>query len=246
MSLGAEQIAEYREKGHLTVSDVFPHNRVDAAIADAETWSRELLAAMPEADKAWYLDGNVGSDAVLRKIDQPVFHREVFRRLARDPALVAMVEDLIGPELSVYFSQVFMKPARGGGPKPAHQDNAYFGPNDIEGLVSVWVALDDADEGNGCLFYADGSHREPVHEHITPEGEPFNLQLTEAILATYSMTATPVPKGGVSFHHGNVFHQSSTNRSERPRRAVAMHYVNGTTIFDHPAWPFDAGMVVKI
>ncbi len=96
------------------------------------------------------------------------------------------------------------------------------------------------------MFYADGSHREPVQEHTAPEGEPFNLQLTEAILANYPMTAAPVPKGGVSFHHGGVYHQSSANRSERPRRAVSMHYVNGTTTFDHPAWPFDAGMVVKI
>ncbi len=219
---------------------------MDAAIADAETWSRALLAAMSEADKAWYLDGNLGGEAILRKIDQPVFHREVFRRLARDPGLVAMVRDLIGPGPSVYFSQAFMKPARGGGPKPAHQDNAYFGPNDAEGLVTVWVALDDADEGNGCLFYADGSHRGPVQKHAAPEGEPFNLQLTEAVLAKYPMTAAPVPKGGVSFHHGNVYHQSPVNRSERPRRAVSMHYVNGTTTFDHPAWPFDAGMVVEV
>ncbi len=246
MSLGAKRITEYREKGHLTVSAVFPAGRVDAAIADAEAWSRELLAKMPEADKAWYIDGGVAGAAVLRKIDQPVFHREVFRELARDPALVAMVHDLIGPNLGVYFSQVFMKPARGGGAKPAHQDNAYFGPNDTEGLVTVWVALDDADEGNGCLFYADGSHREPVQEHTAPEGEPFNLQLPEAILANYPMTAAPVPKGGVSFHHGGVYHQSSANCSERPRRAVSMHYVNGTTTFDHPAWPVDTGMVVKI
>jgi ectoine hydroxylase-related dioxygenase (phytanoyl-CoA dioxygenase family) len=246
MNLSAEQIAEYREKGHLTVSGVFPPGQVDAAIADAEAWSRELLAKMSEADKAWYVDGNLEGAAVLRKIDQPVFCREVFRELARDPALVAMVHDLIGLELSVYFSQVFMKPARGGGPKPAHQDNAYFGPNDTEGLVTVWVALDDADEANGCLFYADGSHREPVQEHAAPEAEPFNLQLAQAVLAKYPMTAALVPKGGVSFHHGNVYHQSSVNCSERPRRAVTMHYVNGTTTFDHPAWSFDPGMAVKI
>ena len=61
-----------------------------------------------------------------------------------DPALVALVEQLIGPGVSVYFSQIFFKPPEGGGPKPAHQDNFYFGPTDPEGMVTAWIALDDA------------------------------------------------------------------------------------------------------
>ena len=50
--------------------------------------------------------------------------------MARSQALVSLVEALIGPGVSVYFSQIFFKPPEGGGPKPAHQDNFYFGPTD--------------------------------------------------------------------------------------------------------------------
>jgi phytanoyl-CoA hydroxylase len=51
------------------------------------------------------------------------------------------VEALIGPGVDVYFSQIFFKPPEGGSPKPAHQDNWYAGPNNVEGLVTAWIAL---------------------------------------------------------------------------------------------------------
>ena len=73
----------------------------------------------------------------------------------------SMVESIIGPGVSVYFSQIFFKPPEGGGPKPAHQDNYYFGPNDPEGVVTAWVALDDATLENGCLYFGEGTQPRP-------------------------------------------------------------------------------------
>ena len=135
------------------------------------------------------------------------------RQLARDPRLVGQVESLLGPGVSVYFSQIFFKPPEGGGPKPAHQDNFYFGPTDIEGVVTAWIALDDATLENGCLYFGDGTNLGPVYPHFAPEGEPFNLQLPATVLDKQPMTPAPVRKGGVSFHHGNTFHQSGPNHS---------------------------------
>ena len=109
----------------------------------------------------------------------------------------------------MYFSQIFFKPPEGGGPKPAHQDNFYFGPNDEEGVVTAWVALDDATLENGCLHFGEGTNHGPVYAHEAPPGEPYNLQLPAALLARQPMSPAPVRRGGVSFHHGNTFHQSA-------------------------------------
>ena len=150
-----------------------------------------------------------------------------------------IVESIIGPGVSVFFSQIFFKAPEGGGPKPAHQDNFYFGPNDPEGVVTAWVALDDATLENGCLYFGDGTNRGPVYTHGAPADEPFNLQLPAAILQRQPMSPAPVTSGGVSFHHGNTFHQSAPNLSTRWRRACALHYVNAHTFFEHPALPYD-------
>ena len=244
--LSAAQLARYREDGHLTVPGVFKAEEVAAALADLEAWSAAELKRMSPAERAWYVDRGVPGLPVLRKLDQPVARRPLFRQLAAKPSLLAMVEQLIGPGLVVYFSQVFFKPPGGGGPKPVHQDNFYFGPNAPDGLVTVWLALDDATVENGCLHYADGSNRGPVLAHEAPADRPFDLQIPEDVAAGFAMTPAPVPRGGISFHHGNTLHQSADNNSSRWRRACAMHYVSAGTRFVNPALDYDDSLVVAV
>jgi ectoine hydroxylase-related dioxygenase (phytanoyl-CoA dioxygenase family) len=122
-------------------------------------WGEDFLARMDAEERAWYLDR--GAAAWLRKIDQPVAERPAFRDLALDPALLGLVEQLIGRPGMVFFSQIFFKPPGGGGPKPVHQDNFYFGPTDYEGAVTAWIALDEATPENGCLGFVEGSNLGP-------------------------------------------------------------------------------------
>jgi phytanoyl-CoA hydroxylase len=238
MTLSHSQLGSYRHRGHLTVSGVFTAAEMDAAIADAQAWGEEFLGQIGESERKWYLDAGVARQ-VLRKLDNPAYHRPAFQRLAKDPRLVALVEAIIGPGVTVYFSQIFFKPPEGGGPKPVHQDNFYFGPKDRDEMVTAWVALDDATIENGCLYYGEGTNMGPVMPHVAPPGEPFNLLIPEHIATNQAMTAAAVPKGGVSFHHGNTFHQSGRNTSSRWRRAVAFHYGSHATRFVTPALRYD-------
>lgn len=246
MVIDPHQRALYRHLGHLTVPGLFDAQQTAAVIADIEAWGEQVLADLEPAQRAWYVDGGVTARTVLRKLDNPHHHREAVRRLAASPRLVEAVETLIGPGVSVYFSQIFFKPPEGGGPKPAHQDNFYFGPNDEEGVVTAWIALDDATLENGCLYFGEGTNLGPVYPHESPADEPYNLQLPAAILERQPMTPAPVRRGGVSFHHGNTFHQSAPNRSTRWRRACALHYVNHQTFFENPALPYDHSLKLRI
>jgi phytanoyl-CoA hydroxylase len=244
--LTSAQLEFYRKQGHLTVPAVFAPQRMDEIIADIERWGEEVLADLPPAQRAWYVDGGVKARTVLRKLDNPHHQRDAVRRLAFEPRLVQMVEDLIGPGVSVYFSQIFFKPPEGGGPKPAHQDNYYFGPDNPEGLVTAWIALDEATLENGCLYYAEGTNHGPVYAHVAPPDEPYNLQLPAETLARHPSNPAPVPRGGVSFHHGNTFHHSGPNLSKRWRRACALHYVSNATVFAHPALPYNHALKLRI
>jgi phytanoyl-CoA hydroxylase len=243
MTLTHEQLDSYRRVGHLTVTGVFTPTDMDQAIADAQAWGDEVVASLGDAERKWYLDAGVAKQ-VLRKLDNPAFYRPVFRRLATDPRLVRLVEAIIGPEVTVYFSQIFFKAPEGGGPKPVHQDNFYFGPRDVDEMVTAWVALDDATAENGCLYFGEGTNRGPVIPHIAPPGEPFNLLIPDDIAKRQEMTPAPVPKGGVSFHHGSTYHQSGRNLSNRWRRAVAFHYGSRDTGFVTPALPYDNNVFV--
>ncbi len=244
--LSADQLDTYRRAGHLTVPSFFPETVINAVRADIDQWSNEFLSNLDPQQENWFLEYGTSGAPLLRKLDNPVYERPVFRRLASEPHLLAAVEQLIGPGLRVWFSQVFLKPPGGSGPKPVHQDNFYFGPSDPDGVVTIWIALDDATTENGCLHFVDGSNATSVFPHEAPDGEPFNLQVPPEIASGFEMTAAPVSSGGVSFHHGNTLHQSSANLSDRPRRAVAMHFVNRSTMFESPALDYDETVIVKL
>ncbi len=239
------QIETFQETGHLTVADVFEESEVAAALADIDKWSEEFLAEMQDEQRKWYLEGS-GTTQKLRKLDNPAHYREVFQRMAKHSRVVKMVEQLIGEGVSVFFSQVFMKPPEGGGPKPVHQDNFYFGPDDLNATLTVWIALDTATVENGCLYYGDGSNHEGILEHFAPPDEPFNLQVPDEVMEKFEMTPAPVPAGGISFHHGNTLHQSSNNNSQRPRRAVAFHYLRNDAKLVNSGLSYDAEMNVKV
>jgi len=217
---------------------------MDAAIEDIGRWGEEFLRELPAEQRRWYVDGGVKAREVLRKLDNPHHYRESMRRLACDARLVSLVERVIGGGVSVYFSQIFFKAPEGGGPKPPHQDNFYFGPRDPEALITAWIAFDDATVENGCMFFGEGSHLRPLIAHVAPAGEPFNLQVPAA--TAIAMTPAPVPKGGVSFHHGGVLHQSGPNHSTRWRRACALHYVRNDNAFVKPALPYDASLFLRV
>jgi phytanoyl-CoA hydroxylase len=243
--LSPEQIRQFRHTGHLTVPDVLDVQTTDTAIDDVAIWNSEFIQTLSPEEQRWYVEQSSGEQTQLRKLDNPVFHRKVFRELAANNSLVEMVEQLIGRGVSVFFSQVFMKPPQVGGKKPIHQDNFYFGPDDPNATLTVWIALDDATTENGCLYYSN-VHQSQVAQHEAPEGEPFNLQISAAIANQFEMLPAPVPRGGVSFHHGNTPHQSSANRSTHPRRAAALHYMRNDARLIKPALDFDGAVSVKV
>ncbi|MDA0836728.1 MAG: phytanoyl-CoA dioxygenase family protein [Planctomycetota bacterium] len=240
------KIQEFKERGHLTLPGLFSSSEIDAAIQDIHSWGNLILENLSERDKAWYLDRGVKNAEVLRKLDMPVFQRDVFRNLAHKKNLVSCVEQLIGKGVSVYFSQIFLKPPEGGGPKPVHQDNFYFGPDDPNGMVTVWIALDEATTENGCLYFGEGTQDGDVIKHIAPPDEPYNLQIPPETAIKAPMTPAPVPRGGVSFHHGSTFHQSSSNTSTKWRRAAAFHYARNDVRLVTPALPYDESQYVVV
>jgi phytanoyl-CoA hydroxylase len=246
MTLSDVQLQEYRQDGHVTCPGIFSTDLMDDMISESAKWTNEFIADLSPEQRGWYVDAEVDGQPLLRKLDDPIHYREELRKLAQDPKLVAAVEQLIGKGVAVPFSQVFFKPPEIGGPKPAHQDNFYFGCNDDDGMVTAWIALDEATVENGCMFFGNGTNNGEIFHHTAPEGEPFNLQISDETLGSLDMTPGPVPKGGVSFHHGNTVHQSSENRSKNWRRAVAIHYVNNKTIFETPALTYDMSKRVQI
>ena len=152
----------------------------------------------------------------------------VFRMLIHDTRLLDIVSQLIGPDIRLVHYQGVYKPARTGGAVGWHQDNYYF---EVEGnrTVSMWMALDDATVENGCMWYIPRAHdRVYPHEQLwdTAKKKGFYFAIPEGGVDDSGAVPVPVERGGLSVHHCLMPHRSLRNGTGRPRRGLAMHFMD--------------------
>jgi ectoine hydroxylase-related dioxygenase (phytanoyl-CoA dioxygenase family) len=105
------------------------------------------------------------------------------------------------------------------------------------------LPLDDADELNGGLTFAVGSHKFGhlgIRAFLDNDLEAQRQSIQQAIGRLPEFTIR-LRAGGVSFHHCLTLHSSGGNSSTGPRRAISIHmmaegtrYRPGTSCDDHP------------
>ena len=227
MRLTKGDIDFYQQNGFLPVPDAIPGGRVRAMRermeALCEQWEgteARRLGVQQESDAGGTVA--VKTSQTVRKLSFLAHHEPLFRQYVNDPALLDLVEAILGRPLALYADEVFLKPPYHGSAKLPHQDNAYFGVRPDGALLTVWCALDDATVDNGCLHYIAGSHRRGRLEHKpipgTPHQVPDGVEPEEAV-------AVPMRAGGVILHHALVLHFSPPNRTPFWRRAYTCHFI---------------------
>ncbi len=156
-------------------------------------------------------------------------HDEEYRKLLYHEPLLDIAESLIGADIQLFHDQALYKPAYHGGEVHWHQDNAYW-QCDPPNLVSIWIALDDADEENGCMNVIPGSYLEGLAAHGRAESEKGKLPALLQVDADVDRAVpVPVEAGCAMVHHCMTLHQTNPNRSSRDRRAMVIHYMPSGT-----------------
>ena len=141
-----------------------------------------------------------------------------------DP-LLDIAGSLIGENIQLFHDQALYKPAKIGGAVPWHQDNGYWRCQPAD-LVSIWIALDDADQENGCMIVIPASHVDGQVSHSrakTGDRELPALLFTDANES--KAVSVPLKAGHAMVHHCLTVHQTQPNWSDRDRRAIVIHYM---------------------
>ncbi len=168
---------------------------------------------------------------------------EPFRRLVSRQEITTAIAQLTGAtELRIWHDQIQYKPPQIGGTTHWHQDAPLWPIIAPMTEVTAWVALDDADESNGCMSMAPGSHTWGNNIDFLRQVEEYDSMPSEFQGRAVQVTRCPVKKGEVHFHHALTWHGSHNNTSQRPRRAIALHYMTNETRFvasgEHVMKPF--------
>lgn len=154
---------------------------------------------------------------------------QAFLDLCCHDEILDMVEQLIGPDIVLWGSQLFCKPAGHGLAVPWHQDGQYW-PLDPLATVTVRIAIEDSTPENGCMRYIPGSHRSRrlVHHEFTDAANMALRQQVPDIDETKAVDDV-LYAGMISIHDVFLLHGSAENRSTKRRSDYAIRYMPATT-----------------
>jgi non-haem Fe2+, alpha-ketoglutarate-dependent halogenase len=146
--------------------------------------------------------------------------------LATHLRILDAVESLIGPNILLFTSTLWLKDGGDGRYVSWHQDSAYFGFDRHE-EVTAWVALTPSHAGNGCVRVMPGSHLGPEHQHeetFARDNLLIRGQAIHGLDETKAVNLELLP-GQFSLHHERTAHGSQPNKSQSRRIGYALFYI---------------------
>ncbi len=234
----------WAEDGFFVREAAFGADELVALRDGAERCVALVTDAIAVASERYAIDGNVyheagGATVQLEhaprsrtiRVIEPFHHLDpALDRLIDDPRLVEPMRDLVGDErVSLFTDKLNLKRPREGSRFRWHQDSPYwahFAP-ELDRLPNVLVALDDADERNGCFRVIRGSHRRGMLPGLEGAGRLGPLFTDPRAFDEAEQVPAVVPAGSLVFFSPHSVHGSEPNRSDALRRALVVTYQPG-------------------
>ena len=213
-----KQVEDYRENGFVVVEKVLPAD----LLAEVRHTTDEIVACaqgLASHDEVYDLEDSHTPEAPrVRRIKRPHNVHPLYRELAGNRRVLAIVTKLLGPNVRHQGGILNMKSPGFGAPIEWHQDWVFY-PHTNDDLLVAGLFLDDVTPENGAVLFVPGSHRGPLYDHHA-EGRFCGAIGPEE--GDFDTTAVPAlgRAGDMSVHHCRVVHASALNRSARPRRVL--------------------------
>jgi len=199
--LDQNQVDQFNEDGFLSPIDIMPED-------EAQTYADRLVAAEKLYPEALNAENRNNPHLAFTFLDE----------LAHRTVILDVVEDLIGPDISLWGSVLFIKEPSSSHYVSWHQDATYMGIEPHE-FVSPWIALSHSNRESGCMSMIPGSHRWGIQAHEETFAEDNILTRGQAISEIDEGQAVDLilKPGQMSVHHAKVVHGSRPNLSRNRR-----------------------------
>jgi hypothetical protein len=164
--------------------------------------------------------------------------------LLTHPRIVAYVKDILGEEVVGWGAHYFCKLPRDGKIVSWHQD-ASFWPLTPSKTVTVWLAIDDADQENACMRFVAGSHHSGhLTYRMSEDAEASVLNQTVDNVEQFGKIVYDELKAGeISLHSDLLLHGSLANQSDRRRCGLTLRYC-ATDVWSDPSYGWNREGVI--
>ena len=212
--LSSNQLQEYNNNGYVAPIDILSENETIEIRKEIEFIEQKFPE---EINKS----GRYNAHLISPLLD----------RVVHNTKILDAVESIIGKDILVCGTTLFIKNPYEKGFVSYHQDAKYIGL-EPHNWVTAWVAITDSNEHNGCMRMWSGSHKDNLKQH----DQKFN----EGNLLTRGQTVKDVPiekttplvltAGQMSLHHPTVVHGSDLNKSDDRRMGFVIQSYIGTNV----------------
>ena len=199
--LSSNQLKQYEDEGFVSPINIFSKDKAKEIRNEIELIENHMPEELDNS-------GRYNAHLISPLLDE----------VTHDTKILDAVQSLIGENILICGTTLFIKNPNEKGFVSYHQDAKYIGLEPLN-WVTAWVAITDSNEKNGCMRMWSGSHKDNLKEH----DEKFN----NGNLLTRGQTVKNVPKdettplileaGQMSLHHPTVVHGSELNKSNDRR-----------------------------
>ena len=214
IGLTTEQLDRYKNKGYISPVNVLSNSE-----------AKEIRKEIEKIEKDW--------PGALEGINRNYIHliSPLLNKVCLNKNILDAVESIIGKNILICGTTLFIKNPNEKGFVSFHQDAKYIGL-EPHNWVTVWVAVTDSNEHNGCMRMLPGSHKENLKTH--------EQKFDENNLLTRGQTISDVPldktepiilkAGQVSLHHPLIVHGSGLNQSNDRRIGLVIQSYIGANV----------------
>ena len=212
--LTSDQLNQYKEEGFIAPIDVLSSDealKIRKEIENIETnWPKELEG--------------IGRNYV--HMISPVFDN-----VCHNTKILDAVESIIGKNILICGTTLFIKNPNQKGFVSFHQDAKYIGL-EPHNWVTAWIAITDANEENGCMKMWSGSHKKSIQKHSQKFNENNLLTRGQTIdnVPIEETTSVILKAGQMSLHHPTIVHGSGLNKTEDRRIGFVVQSYIGSNV----------------
>ena len=213
-SLTSDQLNQYKKEGFIAPIDVLSSDealKIRKEIENIETnWPKELEG--------------IGRNYV--HMISPVFDN-----VCHNTKILDAVESIIGKNILICGTTLFIKNPNQKGFVSFHQDAKYIGL-EPHNWVTAWIAITDANEENGCMKMWSGSHKKSIQKHSQKFNENNLLTRGQTIdnVPIEETTSVILKAGQMSLHHPTIVHGSGLNKTEDRRIGFVVQSYIGSNV----------------
>ena len=212
--LSPNQLKQYKDEGFVSPINIFSKEKAKKIRNEIELIEKDLPEELEKS-------GRYNAHLISPLLDEVTHY----------PKILDAVQSLIGEDILVCGTTLFIKNPNEKGFVSYHQDAKYIGL-EPHNWVTAWVAITDSNEHNGCMRMWSGSHKDNLKQH--------NQKFNEGNLLTRGQTVMNVPikettplilaAGQMSLHHPTTVHGADLNKSNDRRIGFVIQSYIGTNV----------------